>query len=119
MAIPQPPDYVADPRARAAWSRLVANLQRRGQWETIFTPITACCAMQCSAYAELVELPGLADLREETRRTARALLVEMNYLPADRRALALLDEHGRDPDVLGVCAPLESAQTGTTASRPP
>ena len=67
--------------------------------------------MQCSAYLQLSAIPELAGECEETRRLARAFLQEMCYLAPGRASVGLLDQAGRDIELLAICAPLEPASS--------
>ena len=61
---------------------------------------------------QLSAIPELAGECEETRRIARAFLQEMCYLAPGRASVGLLDQAGRDIELLAVCAPLEPATSG-------
>ena len=91
-----------------AFSRIVENLRRSGQWDPLLSIAAEHAASHCAFYLRIAKGQFHPADIEETRQVARAWLVEMNYLDPDRARVSLMTADGLDADIAALCEPLEA-----------
>ena len=94
-----------------ATQRIIANLKNLGLWQPIDDHMAEHAAKSCMFYLRMVKTGIYTQDLEDSRLIARTWLVEILYLPKERKHIALLNEKGVDSDIVAVCEPATTEPT--------
>lgn len=106
-AKPSPPDHLL-PGACVAFTRIVDQLWRRGEWLPGYDIMAELAASSCALYTAIVcddqaSAVLTKDEIEQYRTEARNALASMKYFTSERARLGLVDANGHDRDLIEIC----------------